>query len=271
MNNMEPFDGAATDAPADFPPAWSADLAGYSWVRQSGGCSGAAVFRLQASDRPLLFVKTESVSPFGELRNEAARLHWLAQRGIDCPRVLAEAWGDDRDWLLMSGVPGIDLASSRDLEPQEIVDIVADALRALHQLDITTCPFDHRLDVRIAAARARMEAGLVDEEDFDEHHLQRTARDLFEELLARRPRHEDLVLAHGDAYFSNLLADNGCFTGFVDCARLGVADRHQDLALACASIESDLGERWIEPFLQRYGAGRDSERLAYYRLLDEFF
>lgn len=263
----------AAEAPMAFdpPPAWAADLAGYRWHRQTIGCSEAAVFRLTAEGRPPLFVKTEPTGPFCELPDEIARLSWLAEQEIACPQVLAEMRDGQRHWLLMSALPGRDLASSPHLAPERIVALAAEALGRLRQLDIHACPFDHRLDARIAHARARMEAGLVDETDFDEERLGRSAADIFQELLARRPRSEDLVVAHGDACLPNLLTNNGNFTGFIDCGRLGVADRHQDLALASWSIWHNLGQEWVEPFLRHYGGTADPRRLAFYRLLDEFF
>jgi len=253
------------------PHRWRADLAGYSWTAQTIGRSSAAVFRLEASGRPTLFVKTAPAGPFSELPDEAARLRWLATHGIACPDVFAETREGQRDWLLTSMVPGRDLASSHDLTPGRIVEITAGALRNLHRLDVATCPFDHTLDRRINLARARVEAGIVDEADFDEKRQGRTAADLFEELLLRRPGGDDLVVTHGDACLPNLLADGDRFTGYVDCARLGVADRHQDLALALRSIRYNLGKPWVGHFLRCYGAEADPERLEFYQLLDEFF
>jgi aminoglycoside 3'-phosphotransferase II len=256
------------------PVQWRQRLDGYAWTRPTAGRSPAAVFRLETGSGPTLFVKTEPAGSFAELPDEIVRLRWIAASALPAPEVLAEAAQDGRHWLLMSAVPGRDLALSlqcSELEPEQIVGIAADGLRRLHSVDRGTCPFDQSLVRRLALARLRVEAGLVDEEDFDDERLGRSAGDLFEELLARRPSHENLVVAHGDATFDNLLAQDGRFSGFIDCARLGLADRHQDLALLVRGIRHDLGEAWVEPFLRRYGHDADPARLAYYQLLDEFF
>lgn len=256
----------------DLPHGLRTLVAGHAWHRQTIGQSDAGVFRLEAEGKPTMFLKVEQAGPFAELGDEAARLRWLAGQGIDCPHALAFDTHAGHDWLLISAVPGRDLVSAQPIDANRTIEIMAGALRNLHALDTRSCPFDHSLDRRIAVAQARVEAGEVDEADFDDERQGRTAASAFAELQARKPATEDLVVTHGDACMPNLMIAGGCFSGFIDCGRLGVADRHQDLALACWSIRHNLGEPWIQPFLDRYDfAAVDPQKLSYYRLLDEFF
>jgi aminoglycoside 3'-phosphotransferase-2 len=253
------------------PVEWNDILEGYSRERQTAGQSEAAVFRLERQDRPTLFIKTEPVSSFSELPGEVARLHWLNENAVPCPQVLAETQDGDRHWLLMTGLPGRDLSSMQGFAPGRIVEIAATALRDLHELDATRCPFDHTLDRRLELASRRVAAGLVNEEDFDEGNLGWSAADLFKELLRNRPPHEDLVVTHGDATFSNLIVNGSGFSGFIDCGRLGVADRHQDLALMIREVQHDLRGEWADAFLRHYGYDVDRKWLRFFQLLDEFF
>ncbi|NRQ15973.1 APH(3') family aminoglycoside O-phosphotransferase [Ensifer sesbaniae] len=246
-------------------------VAGYDWNRDTLGQSDSSIFLLQAPDRPMLVLKIEVAGPFGEFVDEAARLDWLASQGMPCPRVVARAFETETNWLLLQAVEGTDLASTTR-SPRDRITILADALKRLHALDVSGCPFDHRIDKRIALARTRTEAGLVDEDDFDETRLGRTAVDLFAELQARVPSTGTRVVTHGDACLPNIIENNGRLSGFIDCGRLGVADRYQDIALACRSITNNLGEEWVEPFLTAYGINEDDpDKRDFYCLLDEFF
>jgi len=246
-------------------------VAGYDWNHDTLGQSDSSIYLLKAPDRPMLVLKVEAAGPFSEFVDEAERLDWLASQGMPCPRVIARAFDAETNWLLLQAVEGTDLASTT-LSPKDRIVILADALKRLHGLDVADCPFDHRIEKRIAIAGARTEAGLIDEDDFDETRLGRTAADLFAELRARVPSIGKLVITHGDACLPNIIEKNGRFSGFIDCSRLGVADPYQDIALACHSIAHNLGEEWVQPFLARYGIDRDDpEKRDLYCLLDEFF
>ena len=258
-------------APFQLPEALKGPLAGYEAVPVTTGCSGAAVFRLSREGYPARFLKAEVSGPFSEVPEEAKRLTWLGASHLPCPRVLAFVQEKGRDWLLTSEVAGRDLASSPGLEPPRIAELAADALQVLHRLPHASCPFDMRLDLMIRAARERLEAGLVDASDLDEENLGRALPDLLDALTVLRPSEEDLVVTHGDPCLPNLIVEGDRFTGFVDCARLGGADRYRDLALTARSIGSNLGTEAVESFFRRYGMQPDAEKLRYYRLLDEFF
>lgn len=254
------------------PAQWRQRLEGASIERQTIGESRSDVFRARFSDGKSLFLKSEPLSGASGLADEVECLRWMDRIGVDGPSVLDTTTANDRRWLLMSALPGRDLASATDLAPLQVVRIVAKALRTLHQVPVAECPFDHRLHKRIAAAKDRVSAGLVDAADFHEDRLGRSAEDVLDELLlSRPPETHDLVVSHGDACLPNLMAEADRFTGFIDCGRLGVSDRFQDLALAARSIERNLGADWVAPFFREYGVEPDERRMAFYRLLDDFF
>lgn len=261
-----------TDLPlASLPQAWAAYLDGATFTRQAIGMSGADVFRISRAGQQDVFLKSEPDSALSELPAEIERLHWLSAQGLPAPQVLETAKREGRHWLLMSAVPGNDLASVGDLAPEQLIKVLVQALTLLHRQPIEQCPFDHTLEVRLHAAKQRVEAGDVDASDFDEERQGETAEQLYEQLVSTRPTHAELVVAHSDACLPNFMMDGQGFSGFIDCGRLGVSDRYQDLALAARSIAFNLGEQWVGAFFDAYGVQPDAQRMAFYCLLDEFF
>jgi aminoglycoside 3'-phosphotransferase-2 len=254
--------------PADLPEAL-APLRAHNWSATTIGRSGAAIWRIDMG-AGALFLKSEPAHALSELPGEIARLEWLAQTGFLAPRVVDVVEAADRHWLVMTAVQGQDLAQS-SASPAELCRIYAGGLRRLHALDASDCPFDHRIANRLAEGAANIAAGRVDESDFDDARAGQTAAQVFDWLDANRIAENDLVLTHGDASAPNILENAGRFSGVVDCGRLGVASRWQDLALACRSIIYNWGEEHVPAFLATYGAQWDAERYRYYCALDELF
>jgi len=251
----------------DLPVDWRIRLAGCTPLLKTIGESGAVVIQLFSTDRLPLFLKAEA-GPFSEVPDEAARLAWMATQPLPAPRVVDHVEHQDRHILLMTALPGRDLASDPGLAPADIARLLGEVLGALHAHDPATCPFDHRIDNRLPLAERNLAAGRVQ----PRWRIGRSPEAALATLRATRPASENLVVTHGDACLPNLLVEAGRFTGFVDCARLGLADRWQDLALALRSLERNYGPGLGDTFLAAYGLDAiDAPRLAWYQLLDEFF
>lgn len=245
------------------------------------GCTDTVVRRSPDGRR---FAKTAATDATRrELTAERDRLRWLASTPIPVPGVLA--WEEDRDraTLLTTALPGV---PASDLSAEAAVAATESLVRLftdLHSLPTASCPFDRTLAVTVPLASASVAAGLVDEEEFDTERRGRSATALLDELTASRGRAaelepDDLVICHGDACLPNVLVDPETLevTGIVDVGRLGVADRHLDLALLTRSmsipgLNPGYGTDAAQRLLVAYPTDVDPWRLEFYRLLDEFF
>ena len=270
-----------TAPPLLLPPPLAADLGKHARTEITTGESGSSVARFDRPGASAVFLKSSSVgpAPMGKpLFDEAERLSWMHAVGLPVPAVLQYHEWKGREYLLLTAVPGADASIPRPPEQHAaIVSALAAGLRALHATNISACPFDQSRRVRVAAAEARVRAGLVREDDFDDGRRGRSASELYAELLASPPASEERVFTHGDYCLPNvILVEDGAggfkVSGFVDCVNAGIADRYQDLALCARSVAQNFGAEWVPTLFARYGLDRaDESKLAYYQLLDEFF
>jgi aminoglycoside 3'-phosphotransferase-1 len=216
------------------PAGIAAVLTGYQWARDAIGESGCAVYRLHGkANSPALFLKHGKDAAANELAAEMVRLCWLA-----------------------------DYAT---------VDAIAVFLRQLHAIPVSTCPFTSDHAYRLASARARIDAGLVDENDFDEEREGWTAEQVWQAAQLLLPLAPDPVVTHGDFSLDNLFICNGEVAGCIDTGRVGIADRYQDLAIAWNCL-GEFGDALQERFLTQYGLpGRNQGKLQFHLLLDELF
>ena len=269
--------------PSDVPPSMRAALRSAAWEVVEIGMSGAQVWRVAAPGQPPRYLKRASGARVRELRAERDRLQWLQSR-LPVPAVCgwaeaaAEGGADEqaRGWLLLSEAPGL-MACDPSFagDPQRVVALLAEGLRRLHGLAIADCPFDARLDQRLAQAVWEIRAGLADEEAV-RAELGMSTEDLLARLTAMRPAEPaaDLVFTHGDYCLPNILlaAEGSYVSAYLDWGRAGVADRYQDLAIGARSVRHNLGDEWGERFLAAYGLSPlDRARLDWYETLDELF
>lgn len=201
------------------------------------------------------------------LEAERRRLIWLKPR-IAVPTVLAYVEGDP-DHLLLTRLPGVpaDIEANR-ASPATLVDMVAQAARTFHAVNVEDCPFDASPLGLLADAEARVIAGTVRQADLSTAYRSCTPEELLAEAQALASDEPALVVTHGDLSLPNVLIDDRRF-GFVDVGSAGYGDRHRDLSLLDRSIAKNLGKRWRGSVYEAYGIQRDPQCERFYLVLDQ--
>ncbi|WP_208278130.1 APH(3')-I family aminoglycoside O-phosphotransferase [Massilia oculi] len=256
------------------PESISVAVAGYAWARDRVGESGGAVYRLHGKPgAPDLFLKHGRNAVADAIVDEMARLRWLAGR-LPVPAVAHFDCSGNEAWLLMTAVQGQTAYQLLQADPGQhhtVVDALARFLKRLHAIPASACPFNSDHAYRLGLACSRIEAGLVDEDDFDEERAGWTARQVWDAMQALLPLAPDPVLTHGDYSLDNLLIVDGEVTGCIDAGRVGIADRYQDLAIAWNCL-GEFGGALQERFLRQYGIVEpDRRKLQFHLMLDELF
>lgn len=259
-------------APVAVPPGLAPLVAGCAWHRDLVGEAGAAVYRLRGPDGNDRYLKHGTGTVADAVADEMARLRW-AQGRLPVPPLHHFTMDRDAAWLLTGAVPGITAYQALEADPDSapaVVAALAGLLRQLHSIPVDTCPFDAGHRVRMAQARVRIDAGLVETDDFDEARSGWTAEQVWQGMQALLPLVPDPVVTHGDFSLDNILLADGRVTGLIDLGRLGVADRWQDLAILCNCLdefEGDLADRLIAA----YGIADDPVKREFHLMLDECF
>jgi aminoglycoside phosphotransferase len=240
------------------------------------GWSGAEAYYLPGLAAYLKIAPTESPS---NLAREKEVLEWLEEK-LPVPKVLGFQEAEGKQLILLSEIKGLaaseHVAANRH-DTAAIFDFIkkaAEALRSIHDLPVNDCPLAQDIEVKLSTARENIRRGFVVESDFDRENQGRNAREIYDELVGKKPLSEDLVFTHGDFCLPNFMILDGEISGFIDLDRAGIADRCQDIALFLRSfafnIETPVDVREI--FCSAYGIEAiDEEKIYYYRLLDELF
>ena len=224
------------------------------------------------------------IAPYNKRNEETVRvMRWLDGR-LPVPRVLCYDRDQERQFLLMSRVPGRMACDDYYLErPEELTARLAEALNMLWSVDISDCPRSRDIDTELKEARQRVENGRVniantEPETFGEGGF-RDPMDLLIWLENNRPEYEP-VLSHGDLCLPNILIEDGRVSGFVDLGDTGIGDRWRDIALCYRSLkknaEGEYGEKTYpdtrpDMLFEELGISPDWDKIRYYILLDELF
>jgi len=249
-------------------------LTGFTCTKDRVGCSAAGVYHYLREDVSC-YLKIDMAN--AELTREYQVMHWLDGK-LPVPRVLYFGETDGLAYLLMTAVEGnmaCDCPEDVLHEPYETtVRLLAEGIRMLESVDISDCPFQSTLDIKLPDALYNIENGLVDMADFEEWNDFETPMALYDYLVQNRPT-EELCFCHGDYCLPNVFIDGERVTGFIDLGRCGIADMWQDIALCVRSLGYNLrhieNRSYIDLLFKRLNIVPDWEKIRYYILLDELF
>ncbi len=195
------------------------------------GCSGSQVFQVTHRNQENFYLKTNLVSPHFSILHEIGILEWLHGK-LRVPEVVEYVQDDRREYVVLTEIPGINCVEAMAvLEFRQIVALLAEGLREIHQVDISQCPFDESIDAKLRHAQHHLDLELVDESDVDDERQGMTAQEVMESLYQLRPKEEDFVFNHGDYCLPNILVRNDRVSGYIDLGRAGISDRYNDLAI----------------------------------------
>ncbi|WP_459248268.1 APH(3'') family aminoglycoside O-phosphotransferase [Streptomyces youssoufiensis] len=247
------------------------------WLPVTSGESGALVFRGADATR---YAKCVPAADVAGLTAERDRVAWFGERGLPGPRVLDWRRTDAGACLLTSAVPGVPADQVSADELRAAWESLADAVRRLHAVPVAECPFRRGLDGVVDVARDVVSRDAVNPDFLPEEQRHTPPRELLARLtgqlaLRREQEAADTVVSHGDLCLPNILLDPRTLdvSGFIDLGRLGLADRHADLALLLTNAR----ETWPDEararaadaaFAERYGVALDHDRLRFYLHLD---
>ncbi|MHC9291016.1 APH(3'') family aminoglycoside O-phosphotransferase [Mycobacterium sp. LTG2003] len=247
----------------------------FDWLPVTHGESGAEVFRSPDGTR---YRKVVGAAATAELAAERDRTAWAHGYGLPTPDVLD--WGVTENggaYLVTGAVDGVPADRLGESGLRAAWPSIVAAVRALHDVPVGDCPYRRDLDTMLSWARAVVSAGSFNRDFFRDEDRDVPAPVLLARVeqqvnIRRRQEALDLVVCHGDLALPNVLVDPGrlTVTGFIDLGRLGVADRHGDLALLIA-ITADMYPGFTDAaddLAAAYPWQTDSDRLRFYLELD---
>lgn len=267
MSNLRRAPQEADPAvPASVIETYSGEV-GWSWDLIWSYEGKQSSWRLSHPSEPTLYCKVGRSDLVITVADDCERTRW-AYDYLPVPRIIDCGTAEGVDWMVNTGLPGVDATSERFRDdPESLVTTLARGLRRFHEAPVDGCPFDFRLDTQMAHVRRRVAEGKIDPTDMHEEFTHHTPASALETLERLMPADEDLVVCHSDYCLPNIMVIDGEVVGYMDLGELGVSDRWWDIAVGAWSVTWNLGPGHEDRFYGAYGIEPDPDRIAFYRLL----
>lgn len=234
------------------------------------GMSAAEVYKCQIEDQ-VVYLKRIDVKysqTTYSVKREAEVMLWLDGK-LNVPKVVEYGKKENNEYLIMSEIKGKSIDDFAE-EPMQYITYLADAIKLLHAVDVSNCPFSSQVDMRLEELDYLLKNNLADTDtdNWEDSTEFTDPQELYSWLCDNKPQ-EELVFSHGD--ISNLMIqDDEIF--FFDLARCGLADKWLDISMCVREIRNHYHNPDYENlFYDMLGMEPDYEKIDYYLLLDEMF
>lgn len=192
------------------------------------------------------------IAALGELASEAdlGKLFYSIGLGVEVVKYLSVG----KDYLVTRSAIGEDLTHYLD-NPKQLCEILATALRRLHEQSTEGVPVSFRFKQFLASANGDFSGDSYDESVLMDRFRIRSKQEAWDIMQANKGKLKADTLIHADACLPNIICHNGSFSSFIDVGTAGVGDKHIDLYWAIWSLQYNLKtEEYTDYFLDQYGA-----------------
>lgn len=219
--------------------------------------------------RGTFVLKTHATAyQIGEMSKESDVLTKLGKREPPVAQAVGSIVENGVGWFLFTYLPGkdmtVDLSNVNEREKRRRAELSGQTLHAVHgwEPDGFARP-DNWLTWALdecGRTEAKRDAGAAVEHG-GPFFGRRTADALAEVKAELAGQMTDWVFGHGDYCLPNVLTNNGTVSGVIDWSWGGWADRRFDLGTALYTLRRNLGDDYLQTFLDAYGYNEPLETL----------
>ena len=187
----------------------------------------------------------------GELAREAMMTQQFhrCKLGVEVVKYLST----DRDYLLSEAAKGEDLTHWLE-DPKRLCDIMADALRNLHNMPIAGMPISLSHERFLTSVHGPSAGGYYDPSVSMTRFPVTSKEEAWQIMQKNKHRLHADTLIHGDYCLPNIVCTDDGNVTLIDLGLAGIGDRHCDLYWAIWSLAYNLGtDVYTDYFLDCYG------------------
>ncbi len=234
---------------------------------------GGRNLQYKKSDETMVYLKYGVGIAAESLVREHVALQWLEKKRINVPRVLAfhQNGKNGKTYLLLSGIEGVAAHRANHLTKDEILQLIAKALKKFHNIKYTKSSDLHTLDMDLEHIRNCITLNVLKRRNFKTANEGKSPEEIFAYLMQMKHQFETSVFVHGDYCFPNIILSENDY-GFIDVGDSGPGDPYKDLSALEVSIARNFGKEYIEVFYKYYDKNMkvDQMKIKYYQLIDQF-